>query len=167
MKDYMLANNISIPSIGFGTWTLDEHDICVAAVTAALESGYRHIDTAAIYKNEAFIGEALKQSSIKREDIFITTKLWNDVRGYDETIQAFETSIAKLGIDYIDLYLIHWPNPVKYRTNWKQMNAESYRAMEDLYNQGKIRAIGVSNFMEHHLDALLETCKIIPMVNQI
>lgn len=167
MNKITLRNGVTIPCVGFGTWQVNDGDEAYNSVLHALRSGYTHIDTAAAYGNEESVGRAIKDSGIPREKLFITTKLWNDIRGYEETIEAFNESLKKLGLDYIDLYLIHWPNPVKYRENYIEMNRVSYKAMEDLYKQGKIRAIGVSNFLVHHLEELMEACEIIPMVNQI
>ena len=167
MEYIKLRNDVVIPSVGFGTWQVNDGDEAYNSVLCALQNGYTHIDTAAAYGNEESVGKAIKDSGIERDKLFITTKLWNDVRGYEDTINAFNESLNKLGLDYVDLYLIHWPNPVKYRANYIEMNRESYRAMEDLYKQGKIRAIGVSNFLVHHLDELLETATIVPHVNQI
>ncbi len=167
MNKITLRNGVTIPCVGFGTWQVNDGDEAYNSVLHALRSGYTHIDTAAAYGNEESVGRAIKDSGIPRENLFITTKLWNDKRGYEETIEAFNESLKKLGLDYIDLYLIHWPNPVKYRENYIEMNRVSYKAMEDLYKQGKIRAIGVSNFLVHHLEELMEACEIIPMVNQI
>lgn len=164
---YELYNGVKIPCIGFGTWQAADGDTALEAVRAALDIGYRHIDTAAAYGNEESVGRAVKSSGLPREELFITSKLWNAVRGYEETVQAFEESLRKLGMDYMDLYLIHWPNPIAFRSQWKEKNAQSWRAMEDLYKAGKIRSIGVSNFMPRHLDALLETAEIVPMVNQL
>jgi len=166
---FTLHNGVSIPCVGFGTWQTPDDKTGVAAVRAALACGYRHIDTAAIYGNEESVGAGMRESGVRREDIFLTTKLWNTVRGYDETVAAVRESLQRLGTDYLDLYLIHWPNPAPYRAQgvWVQKNAESYRAMEDLYEQGALRAIGVSNFMPHHLDALLETARVLPQVNQM
>ena len=169
MKSYTLNNGISIPVLGFGTWKAENGEVAYQAVLEALKDGYRHIDTAAIYKNEESVGRAIRDSGIPRQEIFVTTKLWNTNHSYEEAHQAFEQSMEKLGLDYLDLYLIHWPNPKPLRENaeWKTRNAEVWRAMEDLYQEGKIRAIGVSNFLPHHLDALLETARIIPAVNQV
>lgn len=167
MYKITLRNGVEIPCLGFGTWQVNDGDEAYNSVLHALKRGYTHIDTASAYGNEESVGRAIKDSGIPREKLFITTKLWNDVRGYNETIDAVNESLRKLGLDYIDLYLIHWPNPVKYRDNYIEMNRISYKAMEDLYKQGKIRAIGVSNFLVHHLEELMETCEIIPMVNQI
>lgn len=169
MKSYNLNNGVSIPVLGFGTWKAENGEVAYQAVLEALKAGYRHIDTAAIYKNEESVGRAIRDSGLPRQEIFVTTKLWNTNHSYDEAGQAFEESMEKLGLDYLDLYLIHWPNPKPLRENdeWKTRNAEVWRAMEDLYQEGKIRAIGVSNFLPHHLDALLETARIIPAVNQV
>ena len=169
MKSYTLNNGVSIPVLGFGTWKAENGEVAYQAVLEALKAGYRHIDTAAIYQNEESVGRAIRDSGISRQEIFVTTKLWNTNHSYDEACQAFEESMEKLGLDYLDLYLIHWPNPKPLRENdeWKIRNDEVWRAMEDLYQEGKIRAIGVSNFLPHHLDALLETARIIPAVNQV
>ena len=169
MKSYTLNNEVSIPVLGFGTWKAENGEVAYQAVLEALKAGYRHIDTAAIYKNEESVGRAILDSGIPRQEIFVTTKLWNTNHCYDEARQAFEESMEKLGLDYLDLYLIHWPNPKPLRENdeWKTRNADVWRAMEDLYQEGKIRAIGVSNFLPHHLDDLLETARIIPAVNQV
>ncbi|KXT81098.1 aldo/keto reductase [Streptococcus oralis] len=169
MKNYQLNNGVEIPVLGFGTWKVENGEVAYQAVLEALKAGYRHIDTAAIYKNEESVGRVIRDSGISRQEIFVTTKLWNTNHSYDEARQAFEESMEKLGLDYLDLYLIHWPNPKPLRENdeWKIRNAEVWRAMEDLYKEGKIRAIGVSNFLPHHLDALLETARVIPAVNQV
>ena len=169
MKSYTLNNGVSIPVLGFGTWKAENGEVAYQAVLDALKAGYRHIDTATIYKNEESVGRAIRDSRIPRQEIFVTTKLWNTNHSYEEARQAFEQSMEKLGLDYLDLYLIHWPNPKPLRENdeWKTRNAEVWRAMEDLYKEGKIRAIGVSNFLPHHLDALLETARVIPAVNQV
>ena len=166
-KFFTLNNGYKIPSIGFGTFLASDGDEAENAVLCALEAGYRHIDTAAIYKNEKSVGRAIKKSGVPREEIFVTSKLWNDSKGYDATMTAFSRTLENLGLDYLDLYLIHWPIGKNFKTNWVEANAESWRAFEDLYNAGKIRAIGVSNFMTHHLDVLLKTVNIMPMVNQI
>ncbi|MBF9649286.1 aldo/keto reductase [Streptococcus pseudopneumoniae] len=169
MNTYQLNNGVEIPVLGFGTWKAENGEIAYQAVLEALKAGYRHIDTAAIYQNEESVGQAIKDSGVPREELFVTTKLWNSQQTYEQARQAFAESLAKLGLDYLDLYLIHWPNPKPLRENdaWKIRNAEVWRAMEDLYQEGKIRAIGVSNFLPHHLDALLATAKILPAVNQV
>lgn len=167
MNSYTLSNNVSIPELGFGTWQAPNGDVAVSAVKKALEVGYRHIDTAQGYKNEDSVGQAIKESDIPREEIFLTTKLWNENHSYDLVLSSFEESLKKLQTDYIDLFLIHWPNPVKFRDNWQSANAETWRAMEELYQAGKIKAIGVSNFLPHHFEELKKTATIFPMVNQI
>lgn len=169
MNTYQLNNGVEIPVLGFGTFKAKGGEEAYRAVLEALKAGYRHIDTAAIYQNEESVGQAIKDSGVPREELFVTTKLWNSQQTYEQARQAFAESLAKLGLDYLDLYLIHWPNPKPLRENdaWKTRNAEVWRAMEDLYQEGKIRAIGVSNFLPHHLDALLETATIVPAVNQV
>lgn len=168
---YTLSNGVKIPCIGFGTWQSADGKEAYDAVLAALECGYRHIDTAAAYGNEESVGKAindfLKNSSVKREELFITTKLWNDDHGYETAKAALETSLKKLNLSYVDLYLIHWPNPLKFRDCWQEKNAESWRAMEESYKEGKTRSIGISNFREHHIVELEKTATIEPMVNQI
>ena len=169
MNTYQLNNGVEIAVLGFGTFKAKDGEEAYRAVLEALKAGYRHIDTAAIYQNEESVGQAIKDSRVPREELFVTTKLWNSQQTYEQARQAFEESLEKLGLDYLDLYLIHWPNPKPLRENnhWKIRNSEVWRAMEDLYLEGKIRAIGVSNFLPHHLDALLETAKILPAVNQV
>lgn len=164
---YILNNGVQIPCVGFGTWQTPDGDVAVASVKTALACGYRHIDTAAAYQNEGSVGLAVAQSGVARGDIFLTTKVPNNVRGYDETVKLVEQSLGYLRTDYIDLLLIHWPAPKMFRGNWQKANAETWRAMEDLLKQGKIRAIGLSNFLPHHMDELLKTQTIKPMVNQI
>lgn len=165
MKNFILANGVKIPCIAYGTWKTPNGETAEKSVLKAIECGYRHIDTAAIYGNEESVGNAIKKTNVKREDLFVTSKVWNDARGYDNTMQAFNETMKKLQLDYLDLYLIHWPNPIAYRNDMEHMNNETWRAMEDLYKAGKIRAIGVSNFKVHHLEKLKYTIK--PMVNQI
>ncbi|MBO0445009.1 aldo/keto reductase [Enterococcus ureilyticus] len=154
-----LANGSSIPRLGLGVWQVKDGDEAVDSVKWALETGYRLIDTAAAYKNEASVGEGIRQTGIPRDEIFVTTKLWNADQGYESTLQAFDESLAKLQLDYVDLYLIHWPVEGKYKDSW--------RAMEEIYQSGRAKAIGVSNFHEHHIEDLLTTAKIVPMVDQI
>lgn len=164
---YTLNNGVKIPIIGFGTWQTPDGDIAKHAVEVALNAGYRHIDTAAAYGNEKSVGQAIKNSGINRHDLFITTKLWNADHGYKSASAAIDRSLQNLKVDYLDLYLIHWPNPVDMRDHWAEANAESWRAMEEAVQAGKIRAIGVSNFRKRHLDELLKTAEIKPVVNQI
>lgn len=167
IKTYTLANGVQIPQVGFGTWQTPDGEVATQSVLAALKAGYRHIDTAAIYRNEKSVGDAIRLSGIPREEIFVTTKLWNDKHSYEGAKEAINESLEKLGLDYIDLYLIHWPNPKAFRENWKEANAQAWKAMEEMLKEGKVRAIGISNFMPHHIEALLETATIKPMVNQI
>lgn len=169
MEVYTLSNGVQIPKIGFGTWQIPEGELAVQSVAYALEAGYRHIDTAQIYGNEASVGQALAQSDLDRQDVFVTTKVWNDKVGAEDTRASLEESMEKLGLDYIDLVLIHWPNPAASREQlpWQERNAQVWKGMEALYREGKIKAIGVSNFMIHHLEALLETAEIVPQVNQV
>jgi diketogulonate reductase-like aldo/keto reductase len=165
---HTLSNGLEIPLIGFGTAQAAEGEVAVRAVREAIAQGYRLIDTASIYGNEISVGRAIRESGVPREELFVTTKLWNDDHGYESTLRAFEASLRRLGLDYLDLYLIHWPNPAKFRAEgYEQRNADSWRAMEELYAAGKIRAIGVSNFQPRHLAALLKTATVKPMVNQI
>ena len=167
METYTLSNGVTISKIGFGTWQIPDGEEAYQAVSYALEVGYTHIDTAQVYQNEASVGRAIADSSLSRKDIFLTTKIWNSNRSYDLAKKSIDESLNKLGVDYLDLLLIHWPNPKPLRDHWKEANAETWKAMEDYYKAGKVCAIGVSNFMQHHLEALLETAEIKPMVNQI
>ncbi|GET12592.1 2,5-diketo-D-gluconic acid reductase [Ligilactobacillus agilis] len=166
-SDLKLSNGVTIPGLGYGTYQTPPED-AYRAVTDALAVGYRHIDTAARYGNESGVGQAVKDSGLKREEVFITSKLWNTERGYDKTMAALEKTLAELGTDYLDLYLIHWPaNEKQFGQEAAALNLDTWRAFEDLYKAGKIKAIGVSNFMPNHLEALLAQAEIKPMVNQI
>lgn len=162
---YKMHNNKVIPSIGFGTFRLKE--AATDVVKRAIESGYRLIDTAKAYQNEEYVGKALKDVKINREDLFITGKLWNDSREYDKIISSCKETIKNLNCDYLDLYLVHWPASNALYDNWKQINSEVWKAMEDLYEMGLVKSIGVSNFKKSQLEELLKTAKIKPMVNQI
>jgi 2,5-diketo-D-gluconate reductase A len=155
-----LNNGVEIPQLGFGVFQVPDAET-TAAVSAALEAGYRSIDTAAIYGNEAGVGRALADCGIARDDLFVTTKLWNADQGYDATLKAFDTSLDKLGLDHVDLYLIHWPTPARdlYRESWK--------AIEKLVTDGRIRAAGVSNFQPAHLERLIAGSDLVPAVNQV
>ncbi|MGB5942859.1 MAG: aldo/keto reductase [Leeuwenhoekiella sp.] len=155
---FRLHNDVKIPYLGLGTYQAESGDEVISAVKYALETGYRHIDTASYYDNEEGVGQGIKESQVPREEIFVTTKVWNSDQGHDSTLKAFDASINKLGLDYLDLYLVHWPVVGKYK--------ETYRALEQLYNDGRIRAIGVSNFLQHHIEDLLQHCQVRPMVNQ-
>ena len=163
---FTITNGVEIPCMGLGTWQ-SKDEIARISVLAALSHNYRLIDTAAAYGNELGVGAGIKDSGLKREEIFVTSKLRNADHGYRATLDAFELSMEKLGLEYLDLYLIHWPNPVQYRFMWKKAMQETWRAFEELYKAGKIRAIGVSNFLPHHMEALKETAEILPMVNQL
>lgn len=160
-ENIKLNNEVYIPSIGFGT-SLVIGDECIQIIQKAIEVGYRHIDTALVYENEIEIGKAIKQSNINRKDLFITSKVWKDSMGYEKTLNSFEKSLKMLDLEYIDLFLIHWPNNKN-----ESLNVETWKALETLYKKGKVKAIGVSNFLKHHLEALLPNCEIFPMVNQI
>lgn len=163
---YTLSNGVAIPWVGFGTWQTPDGQVAADSVKAALAAGYRHIDTASIYKNEAGVGQGIRESGVPREEIFVTTKIWNNKRGYDKTRESVEKSLERLGLDYLDMVLIHWPAAPHRVENWEELNQSTWQALTDLYKEGKIRAIGVSNFKPHHLNALLEA-EVKPMVNQI
>ncbi|MEV6804953.1 aldo/keto reductase [Streptomyces sp. NPDC051132] len=156
----ILNNGVEMPQLGYGVWQVPDDD-AERAVGTALEAGYRSIDTAAIYGNEAGTGKAIAASGLPREEIFVTTKLWNSDQGYDSTLRAFDTSLAKLGLDYVDLYLIHWPLPSR------DKYVDTYKAFEKLHSDGRVRAIGVSNFLPEHLRRLIEETSVVPAVNQI
>ncbi|MBP5761925.1 MAG: aldo/keto reductase [Lachnospiraceae bacterium] len=164
---YKLSNGVEIPCIGFGMWQTPDGDVGVNAVKSAIAAGYTHIDTAQAYGNEDCVGKAIAESGAKREDLFITTKIWNTNHSYDLVMSSFDESLKKMNTDYCDLLLIHWPNPLAFRERWQDANAETWKAMEELYKAGKVRAIGISNFRPHHIDALLKTAEVKPMVNQI
>ncbi len=164
---YTLSNGVRIPVVGFGTWQSPDGEIARNAVRVALESGYRHIDTAAAYGNEESVGAGIRLSGVRREEIFLTTKHWITDRGYEKTIAACEESLRRLGTDYVDLYLIHWPCVEKISADWAEINLSTWRGFEKLYRDGKVRAVGVSNFLEKQLAPLIEAAEVKPMVNQI
>lgn len=166
MKKLNLNDGQKIPILGFGTYKATDQE-GIEAVSTAISSGYSLIDTAAIYGNEDAVGQGIKASGVAREDIFVTTKLWRESLGYESTKKEFEKSLKRLDLDYIDLYLIHWPANAKNYAHWQKTNADTWRAMEELQAEGKIKSIGVSNFFEEHLEALFETANVIPAVNQI
>jgi diketogulonate reductase-like aldo/keto reductase len=155
----ILHNGVKMPWFGLGVYKAQVGEETFQAVKAAIKAGYRSIDTAAFYENEESVGQAIKEAGVPREDLFITTKVWNSDQRNDTVLQAFETSIKKLDLDYVDLYLVHWPVKEKYKETWK--------VLEDLYRQGLVRAIGVSNFNIHHLEDLQADAQIKPMVNQV
>ena len=167
MQYTKLLNNIEIPMLGYGTYKTAADEEGLQMIKDAIKAGYRHIDTAQGYKNEHLVGQAIRESGIPRNQFFVTTKVWNDNQGYDKTKESIEESLNKLNIDYIDLLLIHWPIPQGKNDEWKKLNQETWKAMEQYYDAGLIKAIGVSNFLEHHLNNLLESARIMPMVNQL
>lgn len=154
-----LANGILMPRLGLGVYKMTDRDETLQAITTAIDLGYRAIDTAALYYNEEEVGEAIRNAAVKREELFVTTKVWNSDQGYDNTLRAFETSLKKLDMDYVDLYLTHWPVEGKF--------VDTYRAIERLYDEKLIRVPGVSNHHEHHLQQVLAKCNVAPMVNQV
>lgn len=153
-----LLNGIEMPWLGFGTFKVTDENQVIESVKEALRIGYRHIDTASIYGNEESVGQGILESGVNREEIFLVSKVWNTDQGYDSTLRAFEESLKKLKTDYLDLYLIHWP---------KEKNKETWKALERLYKEKRVRAIGVSNFKVHHLEDLMSVCEVVPMVNQV
>ena len=171
----ILRNGVKMPVIGYGTmptdWTTGYGDKFIGVVKDAIKAGYRNIDTAAVYNTEEYVGEAIRQSvndgTIKRQNMFISTKVWNADRGYDKTLKAFDASMKRLGLEYLDLYLIHTPAVAKWHDDWKEINHSTWKAFEKLYNDGRVHAIGVSNFLPHHLQPLMGMAEITPMVNQI
>ncbi|MFS0599348.1 aldo/keto reductase [Peribacillus frigoritolerans] len=154
-----LHNGVKMPQLGFGVFKVKNGNETVESVKKAVEVGYRAIDTAAIYENEEGVGQAIRECGVPREELFITSKVWNTEQGYDTTLKAFEDSLKRLGLEYLDLYLIHWPGKDKYLETW--------RALEKLYKDGRVKSIGVSNFHIHHLENLLANSEVKPVVNQI
>ena len=165
---YTLNNGVNIPCIGFGTYNAENTDNA-AIVRTAIEAGYRYFDTASLYKTEEVLGQAIKDSGIPREDFFIVSKLWIDEMGYENAKEAFEKSLCRLQMDYLDLYLIHWPRPKEDdpEQEWKKLDAETWKALEELYNSGRVRGIGLSNFLPHHIDHILANGHVKPVVNQL
>ena len=156
---FKLHNGVSMPYLGLGTYRSDNDEEVIDAVSDAIEIGYRHIDTASVYKNEEGVGKGIIKSGVDRSEVFVVSKVWNADQGYESTLKAFDDSLNRLQLDYLDLYLIHWPVKGKYKETW--------RALEKLYAEKKVRAIGVSNFMQHHLEDVMATASVVPMVNQM
>lgn len=164
--NYTLHNGVQIPCVGYGTYKAAE-DHQSKTIQMAIEAGYRYFDTASFYQTEDCLAQAIQDSHIAREDIFISSKIWKTEMGYEETKTAFANTLARLRTDYLDLYLIHWPLPFPGYEQWKSLHYNTWKAMEELYEEGKIRAIGLSNFLPHHIENLLQHSKILPMVNQV
>lgn len=165
-KSFVLKNGLILPAVGFGTYksTAGDDD---QVIHSAIEAGYRYFDTASFYQNETAVGKALRESGLQREEYAIATKVWKDQMGYENTKKAMEDSLVALGVEYVDVYLIHWPRPDLTAENWRELDLETWRAMEEMYEQGKAKAIGVSNFLPHHLENILQHAKIKPMIDQI
>ena len=163
---YTLSNGVRIPCVGYGTYKAADGNGS-AVIRMALEAGYRYFDTASFYQTETYVAQALRDSGISRSEVFLASKMWKDEMGYAQTKAAFQRTLERLETDYLDLYLIHWPRPDAGYGDWKQLDMDTWRAMEELYEAGKIRAIGLSNFLPQHIENLLQNGKIAPMVNQI
>ena len=155
----ILNNGVEIPYLGLGVFKVKDGNEVINSIKYALDAGYRHVDTAALYANEEGVGKAIKEHSVHRDDIFVTSKVWNSDQGYESTLKAFDLSLQKLGFEYLDLYLIHWPVAGKFKDTW--------RALEKLYRDGRVRAIGISNFLQHHIEDLMNSIEILPMINQM
>ena len=166
IKTFQLKNGVQLPVIGYGTYLATDGN-GKEGILKALETGYRYLDTASFYGNECEIGAAIKESGIAREDIFLASKVWKDEMGYEETKAAFQRSLERLKTDYLDLYLIHWPKKSPDDGDWKNCLKETWHALEDLYREGAVRAIGVSNCLPHHLEVITEDAAVVPMVNQL
>ncbi|MEE0420224.1 MAG: aldo/keto reductase [Lachnospiraceae bacterium] len=166
MEDFKLLNGVTIPKIGFGTYKSVEGED-KETILRALRCGYRHLDTAAFYGNEEILGKSLRESGIPRDELFITSKIWRDDLGYDRARKSFEDSLQRLGTDYLDLCLIHWPKSGPGDEEWRKKDRETWKALEELYLAGRVRAIGVSNFLPHHLLNLMESASVVPMVDQL
>ena len=166
MEHYILNNGVEIPAVAFGTYKAADGK-SADVIRTAIEAGYRYFDTASFYGTETYLAEAVRESGISRDEIFIASKLWKTEMGYDNVKKAFGRTLENLETDYLDLYLIHWPLPEPGYKEWKQLDKETWRAMEELYQEGKIRAIGLSNFLPHHIENILEDCTVRPAVDQI
>ena len=164
--NFKLRNGLEIPCIGFGTYNPQGGDNC-KIFQSAIEAGYRYFDTASLYGTERALGQAVRENGIDRKDLFIASKLWTDEMGYEQTKQAFERTLNRLKMDYLDMYLIHWPKQSEEDEGWKERCADTWRAMEELYKQGKIKGLGLSNFLPHHMQVILDHCEIKPDVNQL
>lgn len=167
MKNYTLRNGLQMPALGYGMWQNTNPSEVITGVTDAIEVGFRHIDGAAAYQNEELVGKGLKESGFPREELFITSKLRNGAHGYDDVYREVKETLEKLGTDYLDLYLIHWPVVKGHEYSWQEDNLDTWRAFEELYEEGVLKAIGVSNFSVQHLENLVENARIQPMVNQL
>ena len=164
---FNLPNGVRIPCVGFGTYKTPDGAACVESVLTALGAGYRHIDTAEFYFNEESVGRAIAESGVPRDEIFVTTKVWNTHQGYDATLAAFDESAKKLGLDTVDLYLVHWPIAKDFKAEYPAPFLATWRALEKLYAEGRVRAIGVCNCLKSHLNVLFGECKVMPAVNQL
>lgn len=167
MEGIKLSNGVELPSIGMGTWQIGDREVLTRLIETGRRLGYSLIDTAAAYSNERQIGRALAETGTGRREVFLSDKVWNTCRGYEKTIAACKASLKKLKTDYLDLYLIHWPASSRQHSDWKELNADTWRGMEALYREGLVRAIGVCNFQASHLEELMKTAEVMPMVNQI
>ena len=163
---FKLNNDMKIPCVGFGTYKAAEGNN-EEVLKTAIEAGYRYFDTASFYQTEEFVGQAIRESNLPREDFFLVSKMWKDEMGYQQTKDALEKSLKRLGTDYLDIYLIHWPRPSADCENWKELDLETWRAMEELQKEGKIRGLGLSNFLPHHIKNILENGTVKPVVNQL
>lgn len=166
MKTFRLSNGVEIPAVGYGSYLSTEGN-GKQTIIDALDAGYRYIDTAMFYQNEAEIGEALAEYNIKREDLFLVSKVWHTMLGREKTLQSFEASLKALGTDYLDMFLIHWPMGLDKDTDWLALQTETWKLMEELYEAGRVRAIGLSNFLPHHIEPLIKNIKIMPMLDQL
>ena len=166
MKSFRLSNGAEIPAVGYGSYLSTEGN-GKQTIIDALDAGYRYIDTAMFYQNEAEIGEAIAEYDIKREDLFLVSKVWHTMLGREKTLQSFEASLKALGTDYLDMFLIHWPMGPDKDTDWLALQTETWKLMEELYEAGRVRAIGLSNFLPHHIEPLIKNIKILPMLDQL